>query len=331
MRRLASIVLSAFALGALGSSSVDAQTPEVVVVDSANAVLNELMQIPVRGIPASLLDKAQGIVIVPGALKGGFIVGVRWGRGVLLTRDEAGNWRPPTFITLAGGSVGWQLGVQATDVILVFKTVRSVKGLMKGKFTLGADAAVAAGPVGRQAEAATDVTLKAEILSYSRSRGLFAGVALDGSVLSVDSAASAAYYSGTGGVPPPMPGPLPMSAITLLQTVGHCAGAPANLVVATATAAPAAPVAPQMPAPPVVVDKRRQLAESATRLNAVLDAKWQAYLALPPEIFSPDRPIEAAAVAAARGRFETVAADPRYQSLTTRPEFQATYELLRRF
>ena len=159
------------------------QSREVVIVGSACQVLHEIMAIPARGIPMSLLADAQGIAIVPNLLKGGFVVGVRHGRGVIVVRDDNGQWRPPTFITITGGSVGWQIGVQATDLVLVFKTKTGVESLMRGKFTIGGGVAAAAGPVGRQAEAGTDARLRAEIFSYSRSRGLFAGVALDGSVI----------------------------------------------------------------------------------------------------------------------------------------------------
>ncbi len=119
----------------------------------------------------------------------------RFGRGVILVRDPNGAWRAPLFVTFTGGSVGWQLGLQSTDVVLVFKNRKGLETMLSGsEFTLGADASVAAGPVGRQATAGTDIKLNAEIYSYSRSRGLFAGVALDGSVLKVDNRAVAAYY-----------------------------------------------------------------------------------------------------------------------------------------
>jgi len=163
------------------------------VRESAN-VLSEIMKIPEKGIPPALLRDAQGIVIVPGVIKGAFIVGGRHGTGVLLVREASGRWSDPVFVSLTGGSVGWQVGATSTDIVLVFKNRRGIEGLLKGKFTLGADAAVAAGPVGRSAEAATDVMLKSEILSYSRSRGLFAGVSLEGAALLIDKDATAAYY-----------------------------------------------------------------------------------------------------------------------------------------
>src|SRR5262249_16811056 len=144
------------------------------------------------------LRDAQGIAVVPGLIKGGFVVGVRHGRGIVIVKDDNGNWRAPSFITITGGSIGWQAGVQATDVVLVFKTRKSIQGLLSGKFTIGADASAAAGPVGREASAATDATLRAEIYSYSRSRGLFAGAAIDGSMISIDNPLTATYYRGTG-------------------------------------------------------------------------------------------------------------------------------------
>ncbi len=163
-------------------------------VGQAGTVLEQIMAIPESAIPPNLLNNAYGIAIIPGVIKAGFVIGGRYGTGVVLVRNAAGHWSNPCMISLAGGSFGWQIGAQSTDVILVFKSARSVEGLIKGKFTLGVDAAVAAGPVGRRVEAATDITLKAEILSYSRSRGFFAGVSLEGSALQIDDEANAAYY-----------------------------------------------------------------------------------------------------------------------------------------
>lgn len=163
-------------------------------VGQAATVMEKIMAIPESAIPPNLLNNAHGIAIVPGVIKAGFVIGGRYGTGVVLVRNAAGNWSNPCMVSLAGGSVGWQLGAQSTDVILVFKSARSVEGLIKGKYTLGVDAAVAAGPVGRRVEGATDIALKAEILSYSRSRGFFAGVSLEGSALQIDDKANADYY-----------------------------------------------------------------------------------------------------------------------------------------
>jgi lipid-binding SYLF domain-containing protein len=143
------------------------------------------------------------VAILPDVVKAGFVVGGRYGRGVILLRQPDGSWSNPVFITLAGGGIGWQVGVQSTDLVLVFKTSNSLDRILKGKgkLTLGADVAVAAGPVGRQAEAATDAMLRAEIYSYSRSRGLFAGVSVEGAGLLVDCEANEAFYGLRGGRP----------------------------------------------------------------------------------------------------------------------------------
>lgn len=167
---------------------------EVEKLDAVVDVLQRVHALPEEDIPPALLRNAQGLAVIPGVIKAGFIVGGSYGTGVLTVRDGDGRWSPPLFIRLAAGSVGWQVGAQSTDVVLVFKTRRSIEGLTRGTFTLGADAAIAAGPVGRRGEAATDADLKAEILSYSRSRGLFAGVSLEGSKLDVDHDANADFY-----------------------------------------------------------------------------------------------------------------------------------------
>ncbi|MDI3262186.1 MAG: lipid-binding SYLF domain-containing protein [Fulvimonas sp.] len=163
-------------------------------------VLNEIMQAPDRSIPQDLLREAKAIAVIPNVVKAGFVLGGRYGQGLVSVKGADGTWSNPSFISLTGGSFGFQAGVSSTDVILVFRTQRGVDGIVNGKFTLGGDASVAAGPVGRTAAAATDGQLKAEIYSYSRSRGLFAGVALDGSVLNIDDDANAAVY-GAGITP----------------------------------------------------------------------------------------------------------------------------------
>jgi len=297
----------------LASSSLVAQTYETEIVTGAGNVLNEIMAIPAWQIPASLLADAQGIVIIPNMVKGGFVVGVRHGRGIAVLRDERGDWGLPMFVTVTGGSVGWQVGLQAIDLILVFKTRNSVQRLVQGKFTIGADAAAAAGPVGRQAAAATDLALRAEILSYSRSRGLFAGVAIDGSVLQVDLNANAIYYASTGGAP--QPGQAPPSAARLLEQL------------AAYTATPA--VAP-MPGPADDAQSlRRQLAQASQQLQTLLGAHWQQYLALPAEVYLDGGRPSPEALAQALARYDQVWTNPQYQNLTRRPEFQTTYGLLK--
>ncbi|MCM0081940.1 lipid-binding SYLF domain-containing protein [Geomonas sp. Red32] len=167
---------------------------EVKDVRDSAEVLQEIMRIPEKGIPPALLRDAKAVVIIPDTIKGAFIVGGRHGTGVALVRQENGKWSDPLFVSISGASFGWQIGGKATDLVLVFKSMKGVEGLLKGKFTLGADASIAAGPVGRSAEAATDVMLKSEILSYSRSRGFFGGVSLEGAALLVSQDANEKYY-----------------------------------------------------------------------------------------------------------------------------------------
>ena len=184
--------------------------PSDQTVLNAAGVLSQTMTMQ-SGIPQNLLAGAQGIVIVPNMIRGAFVFGAQYGRGVLLVRNPQGGWQAPRLVTMAGGSFGYQIGVQATDLVLVFRTPQSVANLLAGTLKLGVDASAAAGPVGRQTSAATDLQLGAEILSYSRARGLFAGVSLDGSVISLDPTADALYYQP--------PGTMPASAMQLLQVV----------------------------------------------------------------------------------------------------------------
>lgn len=170
-------------------------------VQASIAVIKEVMDIPESAIPPGLLRMAHGIAIFPDTLKAGFFFGGRYGTGVLVVRNEDRSWGNPIFFRLVGGSFGFQFGAQSSDVILVLKSIRSLDAICSGKFTLGADASVAAGPVGRQAEADIDILLRAEILSYSRSRGLFGGVALDGAVIQVDYGSTAAFYNTPGLLP----------------------------------------------------------------------------------------------------------------------------------
>jgi lipid-binding SYLF domain-containing protein len=313
---LASIVLLGAIRSAVGQTAIMTPSREDVVVDSATEVLSQIMVSPERNIPRSLLAKAEGIAIVPGMLKGGFIVGVRHGRGVIVVRDDAGRWKAPLFVQITGASLGWQAGVQGTDLVLVFRTKGSLQHLMRGNFTIGANVSAAAGPIGREAQAATDTTLQAEIFSYSRSRGLFAGVALDGAGMSVDHTATNFYYQSARSVTtqPGQPSPMPASASRLLEQIARY----------TTTTVPA----------PATVDSqalRRQLAASAQQLATITDAQWRTYLALPIEVYSGDNPPTAETLRVPLDRFATVAGDSRYQSLAQRPEFQNTWSLLRQY
>ena len=170
---------------------------QIKKVDDAIRVLGEMMKESDKSIPEGLIRDCAGIAIIPDVIRAGLVVGGRHGRGVLLVRTKDGGWSDPAFIDLKGGSIGWQAGIESADVILVFRTPRSIENITEGKFTLGADAGVAAGPLGRTAEASTDTALKAEILSYSRSRGLYAGLTLQGSSIQEDRKANQDFYGAT--------------------------------------------------------------------------------------------------------------------------------------
>jgi lipid-binding SYLF domain-containing protein len=166
---------------------------------TATEVLEEVQAMPDQQIPDALLSRAYGIAVIPDVTKVAFIFGGRHGNGVLVVRDKLNTpWSNPTFVALTGGSWGFQAGAQSSDIILVFTTKAGIEGIAGGKLALGADASVAAGPVGRQGSAATDMGFNAEIYSYSRTRGLFAGIALDGSHVSIDRSANAALYGKSG-------------------------------------------------------------------------------------------------------------------------------------
>jgi lipid-binding SYLF domain-containing protein len=176
--------------------------PEVQTVVAARQTLDQFFSLQIEAIPPSMLQSAAGVAIFPNMVKGGFILGVNYGKGVLHVRNQDQSWSPPVMVAMGGGSIGFQAGVQAADIVLVFKTPQSLTNILGGqKVTLGADASVAVGPVGRQANAATDARLGAEIYSYARSRGLFLGVSLGGADLSVDHNADGALY-GRYGVSP---------------------------------------------------------------------------------------------------------------------------------
>lgn len=162
--------------------------------ENAVRVLKEVMEAPDKAIPHDLLREAHAIAVVPDVIKAGLVIGGRHGNGLIAVKTRDGTWSNPAFVSMTGGSVGFQAGVSSTDVILVFRTQRGVESIVHGKFTLGADASAAAGPVGRSAQASTDAQLKAEIYSYSRSRGLFAGAALDGTAIRIDNDANQAVY-----------------------------------------------------------------------------------------------------------------------------------------
>lgn len=173
---------------------------EARVADAAD-VLDQFLRIPEQSIPPSLLSRAYAVAVIPNVVKIGFGLGARHGKGILVIRQDDDSWSNPVFVRLTGGSVGWQIGAQSADVILVFKTRKGVDGIADGKLTLGADASISAGPVGRSTSAATDIAFEAEVVSYSRSRGLFAGVALEGTGVTMDRKANATFYANAALTP----------------------------------------------------------------------------------------------------------------------------------
>jgi lipid-binding SYLF domain-containing protein len=192
MSRLPRLLVLSLALSVATAAVAGPQEDERA--RQAVRVLTDIQQIPESGIPDKLLDEARGIIVVPDALKVGLVLGGRRGHGLLSVKNPDGTWSSPSFVKLTGGSIGFQAGVQSADIVLVFRSDRGLDSIVNGKVTLGADAGVAAGPVGRNASTATDGQLKAEIWSWSRARGLFAGIALDGAVLSIDDAANESVY-----------------------------------------------------------------------------------------------------------------------------------------
>ena len=217
MRR--SIMAAAFAAVLACSSFLSAQdtqnTDEAKRVRDATTVFGEIMGAEDKAIPRAILGKAEGIAIFPDTVKAGFIVGGTRGRGILSVRSATG-WSAPAFLTLTGGSIGAQIGGQEVDLVLVVIDERGLEQLAKNQFKVGADAGVSAGPVGRNSEASTDVQMRAKILSYSRSRGMFAGITLNGASVKQDRDANERFYGQAyrtsqiiierlGGAPDPVP------------------------------------------------------------------------------------------------------------------------------
>jgi lipid-binding SYLF domain-containing protein len=288
--------------------------PNEIVIDATN-VLSQSVAMP-DGLAQKMLADAQGIAIVPNMVRGAFVVGVQHGRGVLSVRGPGGAWQAPRMIEITGGSLGYQIGVQSTDLILIFRTPQSVTNVMRGTLKVGVDASAAAGPVGRQASAATDLPLKAEILSYSRARGAFVGASIDGSSISLDKATDAMYYQP--------PGTIPASATQLVQLLATLSSGRQPTA-----APPMQSVAVVMPAPvPQALSDvevtRQQLDASSRQLAANLDDRWKQYLALPAEVYIPNHTPSIEEIEQAIKRYETVSKQPQYSALTSQPAFQAT-------
>lgn len=239
---------------ALALPAAAATREEQRVADSSD-VLDQLLRIPEKTIPPSLLSRAYAVAVIPDVVKVGFGLGARRGKGIIVVRQDNDSWSNPAFITLTGGSFGLQAGVQSTDVILVFKTRQGVDDIANGKLTLGADASIAAGPVGRHTEVATDIEFEAEVFSYSRSRGLFAGVALSGAGVSMDRKANAAFYGAADMSPEKIFASSPNIApdianrfVQILTAQTRRLPTSPGMEAGTASAQPSAPATPREPA-----------------------------------------------------------------------------------
>jgi lipid-binding SYLF domain-containing protein len=242
----------------IAGAAAQAQQREEARLVLATQALEQINAMPDQGVPDWLLARAHGIAVIPNVIKVGLGIGGRGGKGVLTVRDEQGRWSNPVFVRLAGGSFGWQAGVQAADVVLVFTTKAGIDGITDGKLTLGADASVAAGPVGRATSVATDPNFSAEVYSYSRTRGLFAGLALDAAAITIDRNANATFYAkrdvtASEIMAPTAPEP-PATArrfLTVLETSTRAAatGATASAESAESAAPAQAPAPATAPAP----------------------------------------------------------------------------------
>jgi len=199
MRTLAA-VLFAVALTAPAVRAADdekGENDEAERLDKARVVFQEIRDMKDENIPRPLMERARCVAVFPGMVKGALGWGARVGKGVMSCRDASGQWGPPIFLSVKGGSFGFQIGVEKADVVLFFMNDKSARSLLDSKFTLGGKAGLAAGPVGRTAEASTDLKLNAEIYSYARSKGIFAGISLEGARVAPDDKATRRFYGGT--------------------------------------------------------------------------------------------------------------------------------------
>lgn len=240
--------------GLLPAGAALAQSGEDARLITATQVLDQLHATPDQNVPTWLLDRAYGVAVIPDVLKGAFVFGGRHGSGAMVVRDGSGRFSNPIFISLTGGSVGWQIGAQAADIVLIFASRRSVENFALGDFTLGVSASVAAGPVGRSGEAAAGVS--SEIYSYSRARGLFVGVALDGTALVFDRKANRNFYGHDVTTDDILKGTVNTSAESARRFIaaivaGMSPGAAAGEGTGAATG-PAAVATPSAPAVPAV-------------------------------------------------------------------------------
>jgi lipid-binding SYLF domain-containing protein len=203
MQAIRSVVLAAFVVScglattAWGQTTTPAAnaSDEAKLISESIQVLQELSRGADRQIPEHLLARAEAVVVIPSLIKGGFVIGAKHGKGIISTLDRATNtWSNPGFVSMTGGSIGWQIGVESVDLVLLVMNRRGVDELLEDRFTIGGNLSVAAGPVGRSGDAATDAQISAQILAYSRSKGLFAGATLEGAALHSNDDANKALY-----------------------------------------------------------------------------------------------------------------------------------------
>jgi lipid-binding SYLF domain-containing protein len=244
-------ILVLAALSVALAAPAAAVTREEATIENAMVVLRELQSMPDLQIPDQLLARAEGIVILPANVKVSFIFGARFGNGVLLVRNAERQWSNPVFVNSGGGSWGFQAGGQVADIVLVLTTRQSVEGITDGKLTLGADASAAAGPVGRTAMASTSLTFDSEVYAYSRSKGLFAGVSLEGNGIFISRKGNRNFYDGES------------SAATILASKA-APPAPAGELVAEITRITAGADARTTVAPPAAEVKAERPAEART-------------------------------------------------------------------
>jgi SH3 domain-containing YSC84-like protein 1 len=261
MKRFFCGVMCAFLISSFSFASESAASR----AEAAATVLNEIMSAPDNGIPVEILDSAKCVAVVPSLVKGGFVVGASHGRGMATCKLNNGNWTAPAPITMTGGSIGFQIGLQGVDLVMMIMNDRGMQALLTNRFKVGADASAAAGPVGRHVEGSTDWKLRAEVLTYSRARGLFAGVTINGSTISQDEDATRELYGKfvpfktilTGDTDMPRGGGEPFvaavrKAVATANNSGNASSTPVNPPPRTPPPAPAAtpaPVSTPMPAP----------------------------------------------------------------------------------
>src|SRR6476469_3421549 len=261
MKRFFCGVMCAFLISSFSFASESAASR----AEAAATVLNEIMAAPDNGIPVEILDSAKCVAVVPSLVKGGFVVGASHGRGMATCKLNNGSWTAPAPITMTGGSIGFQIGLQGVDLVMMIRNDRGMQALLTNRFKVGADASAAAGPVGRHVEGSTDWKLRAEVLTYSRARGLFAGVTINGSTISQDEDATRELYGKfvpfktilTGATDMPRGGGEPFvaavrKAVATANNSGNVSSTPVNPPPRTPPPAPAAtpaPVSTPMPAP----------------------------------------------------------------------------------